>query len=70
MNTPPDAFWQFNLGHLITIVALLVSFWSAHRSNLKRIEQDASDRQDIKTKLDLIFCWIQENIIGRKGDAD
>jgi hypothetical protein len=63
-----DQFWQFNIGHLITIAALLVSFWSAHHSNRKRIEQDAADRQEIKTKLDMIYSWFQTNIISTFGD--
>lgn len=70
MQQPPNDFWGLTgaqLAMLIGMAGLFFSFWSAHKSNIRRIEQDAQDRQEIKTKLDLIFNWFQQNIVGRRG---
>ena len=67
---PTDPFWNMSLGNILTIVTLLVAFAAAHRSNTKRIEKDAADRQEMKTKVDLIFEWFQRHVIGgRSGDG-
>lgn len=60
-----SGFWQFNLGHLLTICALLISFWSAHRSNVKRIKQSSAEFERVRVKVDLIFRWFENNVVGR-----
>lgn len=54
-----------NIGHVLTIFALLISFWAAHWSNVKRIKQDAGDLREMKTKLDMIYQWFCGNVVGR-----
>jgi hypothetical protein len=58
-------FWTFNLGNIITLVALLLAVWQAHVSNVKRIEDAASRLSAVEIKLDLIYGWFENNVIGR-----
>jgi len=60
-----NQFWTFNIGHLLTVLTLLVSFWAAHHANARAREEDVKDRQEMKTKLDLIYDWFQNNVVGR-----
>lgn len=59
------SFWEVNLGNVITLGALLLSFWTAHRGNIKRIEDAASRMTEIETKLSLIYDWFQNNVVGK-----
>lgn len=63
--TALNNFWDFNLGHLLTILALLVSFWTAHRANVKRAEDSAKDFEHVRVKVDLIFRWFENNVVGK-----
>lgn len=58
-----EAFWELNVGHVLTLAVLLVSFWTAHRANVKRYQEDAKDRQEMKTKLDVIYDWFKNSIL-------
>jgi len=77
--TTSETFWQFNFGHLLTILTLIMSFYFAHRNtSIKneeiqrlldaRLEQEARDRQEMKTKLDLIYNWFMNSIINARRD--
>lgn len=66
MQAAPEAFWNVNIGNVITIIVLLVSFWSAHIANRRRYDLESADRQDIKTKVNTLWDWFQRNVI--KGD--
>ena len=67
MAAPPDAFWSINVGQAALLVAfagLFLNFRQSHRENKDRIENDAKDRQDVKTKVDTMYEWFQNYIIG------
>lgn len=57
-------FWEVNLGNILTAFVLLLSFWAAHVSNVRRVRQSASEFQDMKTKLNLIYMWFTNNVVG------
>ena len=54
--------WQFALAQSITLISILLAFYSAHRANVKRIEEAARDFQDMKTKVDLMFSWFRKQM--------
>ena len=62
---PTNNFWDVNIGNVVGTVALLVSFWAAHHANVKRIQMETATLQDPKTKMDLIYRWFSNNVIGR-----
>lgn len=58
-------FNEVSLGNILTIVTLLVSFWTAHVSNVRRIRRSAEEMQDIKTKVNMLYDWFNNNVVGR-----
>jgi hypothetical protein len=65
MQMPPlkDEFWQFNIGHLFTMVSVALTVYASHLSNVRRIETAAREWAEMRTKLDLIFAWFQNNVV-------
>ena len=58
-------FWDVNFGNMLTMFVLLLAFWGAHIGNVRRIKASAAEIQEIKTKLDLIYMWFCNNVVGR-----
>lgn len=56
---------QDNLGNILTLGVLLIAFWGAHVSNVKRLKTNASELTEMKVKLDMIFLWFQNNVVGK-----
>ena len=61
-----STFWSFNIGHLLTIGSILVGLGGLHFSQMNVRDRDMQDRQEIKTKLDLIYNWFQNHIINKR----
>ena len=59
-------FWSINFGNVLTLGALLVSFWAAHISSLKRSEDATTRLAAMESKLNLIYGWFENNVAGRK----
>ena len=58
-----------SIGSIITIITVLLAISTFHYSNVKRIQKSASDFQDLKTKLDLMFDWFKNNVMrNHEGD--
>jgi len=66
--TPGSSFWDFNIGNAITLASMLIAFFLAHRSNVKRIEDNSARMANLETKLELVFKWFEANVIHRKLD--
>ena len=64
-----QGFWTISIGNILTAGSLLLSFWLAHRGNVKRIEDGAANMAEMKAKVDLIYSWFQNNVIGR-GESE
>ena len=58
-------FWEVNFGNVLTVFLLLLSFWGAHISNVRRVQSNAAELQELKTKLELIYQWFCNNVVGR-----
>jgi hypothetical protein len=54
-----------NLANILTLGVLLVAFWGAHVSNVKRLKSSAAELTEMKVKLDMIFAWFQHNVVGK-----
>jgi hypothetical protein len=52
-------FWELNVGHLITIAIFLLGVGGSYVKLTREL-------QEMKTKLDLLFDWFQDNIINAK----
>lgn len=63
--TGQGGFWTVDAGNILTALALLISFWAAHMSNAKRQQANVSDFQDVKTKVNMIYEWFCNNVVGR-----
>jgi hypothetical protein len=50
-------FWDITFGNVVTIGALLLSFWTAHRSNVKRIEDQAGRMATLETQVKTLYDW-------------
>lgn len=59
-------FWTVTFGNVLTLAALLVAVWAAHTSSVKHIEDAAERIAAMETKLDLIYAWFENNVVGRK----
>lgn len=55
-----EQFWTVNIGHLITIAALLVSFWSAHWSNVRRIKEEAERWARLESKVSMLMGFFEK----------
>lgn len=49
--TETHSFWTFNLGHLLTIIGLLITLLALHTSNIKRIKEAAVKMQSIEDSI-------------------
>lgn len=56
---------QDNLGNILTLGILLLAFWGAHVSNVKRLKTSAADLAEMRVKLDMIYSWFQHNVVGK-----
>ena len=63
--TNAGGFWDVNFGNLLTIALLMLSFWAAHITNVRRIQKSAAEWQEMKTKLSIIYEWFAHNVVGR-----
>lgn len=52
----PDVFWNFNLGNVVSIFAVLIPLAIMHKTNVKTM-------QDMQTKVDLMYKWFERNVI-------
>jgi hypothetical protein len=53
-------FWNnIGFGNVLTLVALLLSFWAAHRANVARIEKAADRIKDIEVKVQILYTWFE-----------
>jgi hypothetical protein len=55
--------WSINMGEVLTALALLVGFVTAHAQNIRKL-------QDIETRLGLVFEWFQQNVVNAKRRND
>lgn len=71
-----DPFWSLSLGNVLTIVIVVLTLWGFHRSNVKRINENAekairvaaesaSEMAQIKTKVDLLYSWFMRHVAGK-----
>jgi hypothetical protein len=51
--------WNIGFGNILTIAALLLSFWGAHRANVARIEKSADRLKDIEVKVEILYRWFE-----------
>lgn len=54
------SFWTIDLGNLLTLFILLVSFWGAHVENLRRIKEGEMRLTEIETKVRLLYRWFMK----------
>lgn len=54
-----------NLANFVSLGILLIAFWGAHVSNVKRLKSSAAELAEMKIKLDMIFSWFQHNVVGK-----
>lgn len=52
--------WTISAGNILTAVLLFIGFYAAHQQNIKKL-------QDLVTKVDMMFDWFKDNVIGRRG---
>lgn len=65
--------WPVIVTNLLTLVALMISFWVAHQANVKRIGEAAEKFAAMETKLQMMYDWFRNTIIGSlrsKSDED
>ena len=60
-----NGFWTFNIGHVAVLISLASLLLTLHRSNTKRIEDGTRKLTEMETKLDLVYEWFKENVVGR-----
>jgi hypothetical protein len=52
-----DIKWDISVSTLVSVGSILLVVWKIHSTNIKKI-------QDIETKLDMMFDWFKDAIIG------
>jgi hypothetical protein len=63
----PEAFWKLDLGNVLTIGILTVALVTLHIQNVQRIEKSSRLMQDLQTKMDVMFHWFQDHVVGGSG---
>ncbi len=58
-------FWQISIGNLLSFIGLMITLIAFHVSNVKRIKDAAERFQRMETKVDLVYEWFKENVVGR-----
>lgn len=52
------------------LLTLLISFWGAHWSNMKRIKDATKEYEDLKTKVNIMYGWFERKIINGHTETD
>lgn len=58
-------FWQVSIGNVLSFVGVMVTLVAFHRSNVSRIEAAAKRQQAMELKIELLYEWFKENVVGR-----
>lgn len=55
-STVVTSFWEFNVGNVVTIVALVPVFWQAHRASVRSIENREARVVKLETDVALLMA--------------
>jgi hypothetical protein len=56
---------QFIIGLLVSTITIILTLIGLHMANIHRIEQAAKEWQEMRSRLDVIWSWFENNVIGR-----
>lgn len=52
--------WKINLGDVVAVLGVLVTVFTMHTQNIKRITE-------LETKIEMMFRWFQRRIIDKES---
>lgn len=58
-----EGFWQVNIGHLLTILTILLSAIGLYGSRMGKIQKDSEAQEEIRAKVNIMYRWFEEHIM-------
>ena len=55
--------WKINLGDVVAVVGVLITVFTMHSQNIKRITE-------LETKIEMMFDWFRNRVMNQQHSGD